>query len=164
MLGLDFSPNGQCIVISCRQTVVIRRLRDGFSRVLRQFRFDYSSSVRFSQDGRYLASDGDSKNGRIQILSVRTGRCLAMDGGDVDGVRDLVFTPDGKGLLTGYNGSKLGVSWLKSIPEDQRVLTGDLREIFRFVGHTVCQLLDLSASFSHPLVGMFVRRFYISRW
>ena len=90
-----------CVAIACGQTLVIRRPRDGYSRVLQQSHPDFSWSVRFNQNGRYISSGGDLQEDRIKILNVRKGKCLVRHaGGDVDVVRGLVFTPDGKGLLS----------------------------------------------------------------
>src|SRR5258708_2617665 len=72
VLSLNFSPNGQCIV-SCSydDKVTIWRLRDGSSRVLTPYKL-YPFSVRFSLDGRYVAS-GDGV-GKLLIWNVQTGK------------------------------------------------------------------------------------------
>ena len=146
--GLDFSPNGQSIAIASGRTVVIRGLRDGSSRVL-----DYNLpwSVRFSKDGVYVASGGNRHDSRIKILNVRMGRCVARYGGDVGAVRNLVFTPDGAGLLSASWDAMVirwDVSWLKPTHiadgrKENVALTRNLTEISRFVGHKVRRLLSL---------------------
>ena len=163
--GLDFSPNGQCIAIACGDTLVIRRLRDGFSRVLQQSLIDICWSVRYSQDGRHVAlSGGDVLEGQMRILNVRTGKYLARHatGGHAGAVRGLVFTPDGKGLLSGSSWDTMithwDMSWLNStydgLREDisTRDLTGGLRETSRLVGHSVCQLIGLFFPFPTHIV------------
>ena len=87
------------------------------------------------------------------MLDVRMGKCLATDAsGHFDAVEGLVFTPDGKGLLSGSRDSMLvhwDVSWLKSIYDGQQDdmstqdLTRGLREISRFEGHEVSRLHGL---------------------
>ena len=125
---------------------MIRRLRDGFSRVLLQSRLYFHWSVRFSQNGRYVALSEDSEEGQLKILNVRMGKCLAWHKGHVGAVEGLVFTPDGKGLLSVSWDSTViywDVSWLKSTYDGQKGaqnLTGGLKEISRFVGHKVASI------------------------
>ena len=141
--GVDFSPNGESIAIASEQTVVIRRLRDGFSRILKQTDLIYPWTVRFSRDGRYVASGGNPQDNRIRILDVRMGECIARHGGHNDVVRGLVFTPDGKGLLSASWDNMVihwDVSWLKPThgADSHKVLsTRSLTEISRLVGHKV---------------------------
>ena len=171
-MGLDFSPNGQYIAIVYGQTVVIRSLRDGFSKA---FDLKFPWSIRFSNDGRYIAMGGDPQ---IWIWNVRMDKCVAMQRKHTDVVRGLVFTADGKGLLSA-SWDKMIIHWDASLvnednkdDETEAVSTqdfGGLREISRFVGHQVRQLPSLFPV--SPLtdsrfcaLGLCLRRFYISRW
>ena len=143
--GLDFSPNGQCIAITGGAGVIIRRLRDGFSRIFQQSPNDQSRSVRYSQNGRNVASGGHQ--GGITLFNARTGKRQAHHEGHVDLVWDPVFTPDGKGLVSASWDNTIihwDVSWLESTYDSQKedVSTQDsadgLRRLGRFVGHEVC--------------------------
>jgi WD40 repeat protein len=61
-------------------------------------------SVAFSPNGRYVAAGGG--NGLLLIWDVRTGslgaKCTTGGGGEGD-LKAGLFTPDGKGILTGAN-------------------------------------------------------------
>ena len=97
--GLHFSPNGQCLVAcSFDMSVRVWRLRDGSSRVLSLTYGVYPWSVRCSLDGRYIASGCNPQN--IMIWNMRTGKLVTKWRGHLDTVTSLVFTPDGKGLLS----------------------------------------------------------------
>ena len=100
-------------------------------------------------------------NGLIRILNARTGRCLSRHVGHSGTVKDLLFTPDGNGLLSASEDALIkywDVSWLKSTYDGQveDISTHGLREISRFVGHTVRRLLSLfsppSHILSHPII------------
>ena len=74
------------------------------------------------------------------------GKYVASLWGHVDDVWDLVFSPDGKGLLSAAWDKMVihwDVSWLKPTYDRQNDdvstpnSTGGLKEISRFVGHTV---------------------------
>ena len=102
----------------------------------------YLWSVRFSEDGRYIAS-GEKK---IRIFNVRTGKCIAGHPGHNDIVWSLVFTPDGNGLLTGSWDKRVihwDVSWLELTQwnntdgQKKDISRQDMMEISRFVGHEV---------------------------
>ena len=150
--------------------MVIRRLRDGFSRILQQSPNDLYRSVRYSQDGQKVASGGHQ--GGIMVSNVRTGKRLASYMGHVHHVCGLVFTPDGKGLVSA-SWDKIvihwDVSWLESTYDNQEedVSTqdsaGGLSELFRFVGHEVFQFKSvLPAPHSHTLFKDFVYAISIS--
>jgi len=135
--ALNFSPNGRCIVTcSSDKTVIIWRLRDRSSRVLTASKI-YPWSVRFSLDGRYIAS-GDSLGG-IQIWNVRTEEMVASWLGHSHVVACLVFTPDGKGLLSGSWDKQVihwDISTLTSLGMADPPISG-MMEISRFIGHAV---------------------------
>jgi WD40 repeat protein len=119
------------------ETVIIWRLRDGFSRVLTASDF-YPRSVRLSLDGRYIAS-GDYY-GNILIWNVRTGNLVARWRGHSNLVASLVFTPDGKSLLSGSWDNQViqwDVSFLSSLGMANPPIS-DMMEISRLIGHTVC--------------------------
>ena len=133
----------------------MRRLRDGFSRLYSATGLNFSWSVRFIGDGRYIASGGGLPATLLRILDVRMGKCVArLSGGHVSIVRDLAVTPDGKGLLSSASMDNMVIHWevslLKSTHEDhangQEDLTGGLREISRFVGHKVRRFLVFPCS------------------
>ena len=99
------------------------------------------------------------------------GKCLA-SGAHVDAVRGLVFTPDGKGLLSAsWDTTDIhwDVSWLKStydcwkgdiLTQD---LTGGLRELSRFIGHEDCRLLNqffFAPQVSHTSLALFFRNLH----
>jgi len=133
--ALNFSPDGRCLVTcSYDRTVRIWGLRDGTSKVLTTFKI-LSWSVRCSLDGRYIVS-GCGQN--VLIWDVRKGKLVAWWGGHPSLIGSLVFTPDGKGLLS--------ASWDKVIHWDfaslgslgmADPLSSDMMEISRFLGHKV---------------------------
>ena len=139
--------------------MVIRRLRDGFSRTLQKSPDDPYVSVRYSQDGRNVASGGNG--GGITLCNVRTGERLVSHKGHVRHVWGLVFTPDGKGLVSASWDNMIihwDVSWLESTYDNQEEdvstqdSTGSLRELSRFVGHEVCRFQSVfPAPHSHTL-------------
>ena len=77
------------------------------------------------------------------ISNVRTGKRLARHKGHVEHVWDVIFTPDGKGLVSASWDNMVihwDVSWLyDSEKEDvsSQDSTGGLKGLSRFVGHDV---------------------------
>jgi len=135
--ALNFSPSGQCLV-TCTfdRNVRIWRLRDGSSRVLSNFGL-YPWSVRCSLDGLYIASG--CKYGHILIWNMRTGKLVKEWQGHFWIVESLVFTPDGKGLLSGSWDKQVthwDVSSLRSLGNSD-ALSSDIMEISSFIGHKV---------------------------
>ena len=96
-------------------------------------------------------SGGNPREARIKIFNVRMGKCLGhARGGHVDAVQDLVFTPNGKGLLSASRDQSV-IHWdVSSLTRRLKLthlgrkgdistqdLTYGLEEISRFVGHEV---------------------------
>ena len=131
---LHFSPNGQCVATCSGDTVRIWRLRDGSSRVITDPGF-YRWSVRFSPDGRYITSGFR----QIYIWNSRTLKLLASLGGHADLISGLVFTPDGKGLLSASWDMSV-ILWdvisLSSLGTADPPSSG-VAEVSRLLGHTV---------------------------
>jgi len=148
--SLNFSPNGQCIVTSFQDKVIIWRLRDGSSRVLNLSERD-PFSTRFSLDGRYVVY---GCFGKIVIGNVLTGKLVARWQGHSNYITSLAFTPDGKGLLSG--------SWDKEVKQwDVSSLSSlgigtpnppifSMTEVSRLIGHTVSWPHSLFILLSHP--------------
>ena len=107
-----------------------------------------SWSLRFNEDGRYIAS---GEHPWIRIFNVRVGKCVASYQGHDDVVWCLVFAPDGKGLVTG-SWDKRVIHWNMSRFESTEcdnsqkgdISRHNLMEISRFVGHKVRRLSGLS--------------------
>lgn len=146
--SLDVSPNGRFIVTcSFGREVIIWRLRDGSSRVLSSSKF-YPFSVRFSLDGRYVAS-GDTV-GKMQIWSVRTGTLVSSWQAHSDLITSLAFTPDGNGLLSG-SWDKQVIQWdVSSLNTlEIRMATPPISEVSRLIGHTVSWLFIILSLIRH---------------
>ena len=99
--NVAFSPNGRSLVsASGDMSVRIWSLRSGSSKVLPVTGSHGSfSSVVFSPDGRYVAA-GNYYNS-IWIWDSRTHRLMAMWRGHTNSAWCMVFTADGKGLVSG---------------------------------------------------------------
>ena len=90
------------------------------------------------------------------IWNVRLGKCLVNRAVHGDVGCGLVFTPDGKGLISASWDKvviRWDLSWLKSTDfqkEDSstKESTDGLKEISRFLGHTVCPRSILRAVLS----------------
>ena len=99
--GIVFSPNGRSLVsASSDLSACIWNVRDGFSKVLPVTGSpDHFISVAFSPDGRYVAA-GNFYNS-IWIWDSRTHRLMAKWRGHTNIAWCMVFTADGKGLVSG---------------------------------------------------------------
>lgn len=117
-------------------TVIVWRLRDGHSRVLTASDFE-PWSVRFSPDGRYIASGG--VHGKMLIWNVRTEKLVARWRGHSSLVTSLVFTPDGKSLLSG--------SW------DMQVIQWDVSSLsflgIRMANPLISDMIETSCLIGH---------------
>jgi len=143
---LNFSPNGQWIASgSWDMTVRIWRLRDGSSRVLLSASKFSPWSIRFSRDGRHIASGFDG----ILIWNVRTGELVAKWQGS-DGAQSLVFSPDGKGLLSASSRDNIVIHWDVALLGSLGICdppSSSMVEISRLVGHTVCSSYNVYPPF-----------------
>jgi len=129
--ALNFSPDGRCLVTcSYDMTVRIWGLRDGSSKVLTTFG-DFPRSVRCSPDGRYIASGGNPL-----IWSMRTGKLVTKWPGHSGLVASLVFTPDGKGLLSASLDKQV-IHWDVASFGMTDPPSSDPMEISRLLGHKV---------------------------
>jgi WD40 repeat protein len=127
----------EALNFSLDSTIIIWRLRDGFSRDLTAFDF-YPRSVRLSPDGQYFTS-GD-RYGNILIRDVRTGNLVVRWRGHDEYVTSLVFSPDGQSLLSGSWDCRVkqwDISFLSSPGMANPPVSG-MMEISRLNGHTVC--------------------------
>jgi len=118
------------------RSVRIWRLRDGSSKVLTDFEL-YPWSVRLSLDGQYIVSGCNL--GNILIWNMRTGKLVTNWRGHRNAITSLVFTPDGKGLLSASWNEVIhwDVASLRSLGMADP-LSSDMVEISRFLGHEVC--------------------------
>jgi len=110
--GLDFSPDGRFLV-SCSYdgTVRIWRMRDGFSKVLDDNSASSFYSVKFNPDGGYIAAGNDY--GVLRIWNVRTSQLVEKWIAHGKIVRSVVFTLDGKGLVSCSRDGIWGPSFLE---------------------------------------------------
>jgi WD40 repeat protein len=88
-------------------------------------------------DGRYIASGCNPW--QIVIWNVRTGKLVASWEGHPGLVSGVVLTPDGKGLLSASWDNEIihwDISSLRLL-EMADLLTSEIKEVSRLVGHTV---------------------------
>jgi len=98
----------------------------------------YPWSIQCSLDGRYIASG--CSPGHIVIWNMRIGNVVKEWQGHPGLINNLVFTPDGKGLLSAsYNNKQVrhwDVASLRSLGNSDAQSSG-IVEILRFLGHKV---------------------------
>ena len=142
--SISFSPDGRSLVSgSDDRSVCICNIRDGSSKELSVTDdADWFLSVVFSPDGRYIAA-GDIAHS-LWIWDSRTHRLVANWKGHGGWVWCVEFTPDGKGLMSGSNDSRVkywDVSSLgihEAISGRETVVPGHAFPLIRsFSGHTV---------------------------
>ena len=94
----DFSHDGR--FLSCSHNGVrIWRMRDGFSKVLKDKNKTIFVCVKFNPDGQHIAAG--TYGGMLVMWNVRTSQLVAKWTAHETMVRSVVFTLDGKGLVSG---------------------------------------------------------------
>jgi len=165
--ALDISPDGRFLVsASYNHSVCIWNIRDGSKRTLymdgpRRILWHgnpNSLSVAFSPDGQYVAAGNEV--GFLNIWDVRTGRLVAkwkIRNRFTAPIMSVVFTPDGKGIVSGIKTLRC---WdISSLTRNhfQRDNTLDhMNQIWGFIGHTVRSSFHLqiqSRSFTYLFYG-----------
>jgi WD40 repeat protein len=95
---LKVSPDGGLVAVAARDGLRLLRLRGRRAECVVR-RFDESSRVAFSADGRLLAVGGE----RIRILRTENGKEVRLfDLPEGERVRALAFSPDGRKLATSW--------------------------------------------------------------
>lgn len=129
-----FSPDGKYIA-AASQDGIIRVLNSENGKIYKTFHnspiIDFTNSVAFSPDGKYLASDADEC---VVLWDFYTGEELLMLNGHAGSVRSIVFSPDGKQIVSSHSHEKV-ILW--------DITTGDT--IHTYNGH---QSDVLSVAFS----------------
>jgi glucose repression regulatory protein TUP1 len=98
--SVDFSPNGRLVVsTSWDRTLRIWNMRDGSAKVFTGNDL-VAWSVRFSPNGQFVAVGSDMTDKIMRIWDVPTGQLVRAWTGHIDAVWSVVFTPDGKGLVS----------------------------------------------------------------
>jgi len=99
MKDLDFSPDGRFLV-SCSLDGKVRiwRMRDGFSKLLKDGSALTFRSVKFNPDGRYIATG--NRDGTLMLWNIRTSQLVRKWTAHRNVVRSVAFTRDGKGLVS----------------------------------------------------------------
>ena len=98
--SVDLSPDGR-FVVSVSFDIRIWCMRDGSSKQLLDTNMSLVTSVAFSPDGRYVAAVNDL--GKLRIWDFRSGQLLERwkAKGHAHPLWSVVFTTDGKRLLSG---------------------------------------------------------------
>jgi WD40 repeat protein len=111
IFSLHFSPNGRLLVsTSDDNTVRLWNMHDGATKLLVEENptfLDhpcYCSAV-FSPNGKYVAAS--HRDGMVRIWDVCTGRLTRRMKAHTDWATCVLFTPDGKGLLSGGSDYRL---------------------------------------------------------
>jgi WD40 repeat protein len=104
-------------------------MRDRSSIVLGDDPYYHAAAVKFSPDGKYVATAGT--DGTVFFWNVRTKKLVRKWKAHDREVWDVAFMPDGRGLVTGSGDETLNYWDL-----DQAV-SGDFKRGLEFAGHTV---------------------------
>jgi WD40 repeat protein len=108
-------------------------MRDRFSIFLGDDAYYYAAAVKFSADGKYIATAGT--DGMVFFCNVRTKKLVRKWKAHDREVCDVAFMPDGRGLVTGS-----GDETLKYQDLDQAV-SGDFKWGLEIAGHMVCHFV-----------------------
>jgi glucose repression regulatory protein TUP1 len=98
--SVAFSPDSRFLVSGGDDSMVrIWNMRDGSSREFSGYTHRLVISVTFSSNGKYVAA-GDA-SGFLRVWNARTNKLVEEWQGHTDQVWGLMFTSDGKGLVSG---------------------------------------------------------------
>jgi WD40 repeat protein len=103
-LSVDISPDGRLLVTALSNgSIVIRKMRDGSSKVLRTKDIDAScGAVKFSPNGRYVVASTTDQF--LRVFSVRSGQLVGKWNSQQDYMWFVAFLPDGEELMSGGGG------------------------------------------------------------
>lgn len=100
-LAIDYLPDGHRVVVSdITGTIRILDLDDGSLSAPFQGEKLHEARLSVSPDGRYVAA-GSMAVGRISVWDTATGAVVSDLAGHTGDVESVVFTPDGRGLVSG---------------------------------------------------------------
>jgi len=109
--SLNFSPNGRLLVFtSDDNTLRLWNMHDGATKLLIEENPTFLDdpcypSAGFSPDGRYVAAS--HRDGMVRIWDVCTGQLMRRMKAHTDWATCVVFTPDGKGSISGGSDYRL---------------------------------------------------------
>ena len=148
---LEFSHDGRFLLSAAvDNTIRLWNMRDGSVKVFTNPEFwrEFKSAT-FSPDGKHVAAG--NKNGVVRIWDVWTGQSVQRLKGHTGTVYGVMFTPDGKGLVSSgskdstlkyWNIAPFKHIWSLHTKEPQRTNNFadhlQLKPVQEFSGHTVC--------------------------
>jgi len=107
VLSIEFSPRGRCFAVGTADMILIVDAPTGKQLRALNAKDEWPAEMKFSPDGRYLASTNDDY-GPLVLREVETGSWL-WAARDHEGFADLEFSPDSQQLIAignPYGGSK----------------------------------------------------------